>query len=70
MVILIVKSSFDSLRIAALAALSIAAVVLLNGCGQRGPLYMPGTQPPAKTQPKPIPKPSPVPTADTPATSK
>lgn len=63
MVILIVKSSFDLLRI---AALSVASIALLGGCGQRGPLYLPGTQPPAKKQAKPAPKPSPVPTADTP----
>ena len=73
MVILIVKSSVDTSRMAALAALSLAAVILLGGCGQRGPLYLPGTKPPAKSQPKPNPKPNvnppPVPTAETPAPS-
>lgn len=33
-------------------ALLVAATVLLAACGQKGPLYIPKDEPPAKQQPQ------------------
>lgn len=46
--IVIVKPSFQPTR----AAVAIVAFVLLAGCGQRGPLYLPGQTQPPKSTPK------------------
>jgi len=64
-VILIVKSLFS--RNTGIAAVVLSGL-LLAGCGQTGPLYMP--TPPAKPAPKagaplPLPLPSPTPTSPT-----
>jgi predicted small lipoprotein YifL len=59
-----VKLSPKLPRAAALLVVAIAAI--LSGCGQRGPLYLPG-QPGAPTVPA---KASPVPTDSNSSTSK
>ncbi|MDD1637603.1 MAG: lipoprotein [Methylococcaceae bacterium] len=39
--------------------LFLAACSALTGCGQPGPLYLPGTTPPIHVEPKPEPEPEP-----------
>ncbi|MCE2573086.1 LPS translocon maturation chaperone LptM [Motilimonas eburnea] len=41
-------------------ALSIGLVLLLAGCGVKGPLYLPTPEP----QPESVPEPTPMPTAE------
>jgi len=39
--------------------LFLAAYSALTGCGQIGPLYLPGTAPPIHVEPEPKPEPKP-----------
>jgi predicted small lipoprotein YifL len=39
-------------------AVSLAAVLLTAGCGQKGPLYLPDKKPAAVTPPAPAPQPA------------
>jgi predicted small lipoprotein YifL len=56
-VILIVKSQSGLSRFVALlpTLAGIACISLLAGCGQKGPLYMPGTKPPSGQNKKAVP---------------
>ena len=38
---------------------AVAALALLTGCGQKGPLYLPDKKPAAVTPPAPAPPPAP-----------
>jgi predicted small lipoprotein YifL len=63
-VILIVKSQSGLSRFVALlpTLAGIACIALLAGCGQKGPLYMPGTKPPSGGNKKAVPTiPAPTP---------
>ena len=41
--------------------LFLVACFALSGCGQPGPLYLPGTVPPIYVEPEPAPEPKPQP---------
>lgn len=44
--------------------LFLATCSALTGCGQPGPLYLPGTAPPIHVEPEPEPEPKPEPEAE------